>query len=143
MRYSLSKLSAVLAVGALVASSSCTDLTETPYTEITQANFNPTAADLAALMAPAYTPLRTVWMGWYGNLDGQEESADSFITPVRPNGWYDGGVYIRMHEHRWDPNQGEPNQLWSTCYSGINAANRVIYQIDSGIIPVSPCWISR
>ena len=136
MRYSLSKLSAVLAVGALVASSSCTDLTETPYTEVTQANFNPTAADLAALMAPAYTPLRTVWMGWYGNLDGQEESADEFITPVRPNGWYDGGVYIRMHEHRWDPNQGEPNQLWSTCYSGINAANRVIYQIDSGVIPV-------
>src|SRR5690242_19916203 len=122
MRYSLSKLSAVFAIGALVAGSSCTDLTETPYTEITQANFHPTTADLAALMAPAYSPLRTVWMGWYGNLDGQEETADEFITPVRPNGWYDGGVYIRMHEHRWDPNQGEPNQLWSTCYSGINAA---------------------
>lgn len=135
MRNLLSKLSAVFVVGALVGASSCTDLTETPYTEITQANFNPTAADLAALMAPAYTPLRNVWMGWYGNLDGQEETADEFITPVRPNGWYDGGVYIRLHEHRWDPNQGEPNQLWSVCYSGINAANRVIYQIQSGVIP--------
>jgi SusD family. len=137
MRNILSKLSTVIAAGAvLCVGTSCTDLTETPYTEITQANFHPTAADLAALMAPAYTPLRTVWMGWYGNLDFQEETADAMLTPVRPNGWYDGGVYIRLHEHRWDPNQGEPNSLWGRCYSGINAANRVIYQITSGVIPV-------
>ena len=47
---------AVVAAGAV----SCTDLTETPYTEVTQANFNPTATDLAALIAPAYTPLPPV-----------------------------------------------------------------------------------
>jgi hypothetical protein len=114
----------------------CTDLTETPYTEITEANFNPTASDLAALMAPAYTPLRSVWMGWYGNLDFQEETADAFITPVRPNGWYDGGTYIRLHEHRWDAGQGQPSSLWGRAFSGINAANRVIYQIESGVVPV-------
>ena len=67
----------------------------------------------AALMAPAYTPLRDVWMGWYGNLDFQEETADAFITPVRPNGWYDGGTYIRLHEHRWDAGQGQPSSSGS------------------------------
>ena len=129
-------LPALVAVGLALGSGACTDLTETPYTEITEANFNPTASDLAALMAPAYTPLRSVWMGWYGNLDFQEETADAFITPVRPNGWYDGGTYIRLHEHRWDAGQGQPSSLWGRAFSGINAANRVIYQIESEVIPV-------
>lgn len=129
-------LPVLVAVGVAMGSAACTDLTETPYTEITEANFNPTASDLAALMAPAYTPLRDVWMGWYGNLDFQEETADAFITPVRPNGWYDGGTYIRLHEHRWDAGQGQPSSLWGRSFNGINAANRVIYQIESGVIPV-------
>jgi starch-binding outer membrane protein, SusD/RagB family len=129
-------LPALLALGVTLGTVACTDLTETPYTEITEANFNPTASDLAALMAPAYTPMRDVWMGWYGNLDFQEETADAFITPVRPNGWYDGGTYIRLHEHRWDAGQGQPSSLWGRAFSGINAANRVIYQIESGVIPV-------
>ena len=138
MRSNFSKLS-VLGVVALVGAAgmnACTDLTETPYTEVTEANFKPTSADLAALMAPAYTPLRGIWMSWYGMVDFQEETADEFLTPVRPNGWYDGGVYIRLHEHKWDANQGQPNGLYSQTFSGINAANRVIYQLESGVVPV-------
>ena len=137
MRHTIVKLSSILAAATVaLGGMSCTNLTETPFNEVTQANFNPTAADLAALIAPAYTPLRNVFMGWYGMVDFQEETADELLTPVRPNGWYDGGVYIRLHEHRWDPAQGQPNGLYGTCFSGINAANRVIYQIESGVIPV-------
>jgi hypothetical protein len=135
MRPTLSRLSATLAVIAAFGSASCRDLSETPFTEVTQANFNPTAADLAALLAPAYTPMRTIYMSWYGMVDFQEETADELLTPVRPNGWYDGGVYQRLHEHRWDANQGQPNGLYGNLYSGINAANRVIFQIESGVIP--------
>jgi len=135
MPITISKLSATLAVIASFGLASCRDLTETPFTEVTQQNFNPTAADLASLMAPAYTPLRGIYMSWYGMVDFQEETADALLTPVRPNGWYDGGVYQRLHEHRWDENQGQPNGLYSQVFSGINAANRVIYQIESGVIP--------
>jgi starch-binding outer membrane protein, SusD/RagB family len=138
MKLTIQKCSTVLAVvGVMVGGMSCTDLTETPYTEVTEANFNPTAADIAALIGPAYTPLRNMWMSWYGMVDFQEETADELLTPVRPNGWYDGGVYIRLHEHRWDAGQGQPSGLWGNAFSGINAANRVIYQIESGVIPVS------
>src|SRR5690606_2892243 len=121
------RLAALAFLGAIVAAPACTDLTETPYAEITEANFNPTEKDLASLMAPAYTPLRQIWMSWYGMIDFQEETADALVTPVRPNGWYDGGTYIRLHEHRWDVNQGQPGSLWSRAFNGINAANRVIY----------------
>ncbi len=136
MTHTISKCVASLALVAALGTSSCTDLTEAPFTEVTAANFNPTASDLASLIAPAYTPLRAMWMSWYGMVDFQEETADALLTPVRPNGWYDGGVYIRLHEHRWDAGQGQPNGQWNTNFSGINAANRVIYQIESGVIPV-------
>jgi hypothetical protein len=127
---------AALVLGAMLGAASCTDLTEVPYTQVTEQNFKPTSGDIGSLIAPAYTPLRSLWMAWYGNIDTQEESSDELITPVRPNGWYDGGTYIRMHEHRWDPNQGQPEALWDNAFAGINAANRVIYQIESGSIPV-------
>ncbi len=127
---------AISLAGATLVIGSCTNLTETPYTEVTAANFRPTASDLAALIAPAYTPMRSMWMSWYGMVDFQEETADALLTPVRPNGWYDGGVYIRLHEHRWDALQGQPAGLWGNNFSGINAANRVLYQIESGVIPV-------
>jgi hypothetical protein len=137
MRFHYRKcLPVLLALGMGFVAASCTDLTEVPYTEVTDANFNPTAKDVASLFGPAYTPLRAMWMGWYGNIDTQEESADELITPVRPNGWYDGGTYIRMHEHRWDSHQGQPGALWGHAFDGINAVNRVLYQIDSAIVPV-------
>ncbi|HEY8484643.1 MAG TPA: hypothetical protein VIL13_08540 [Longimicrobiales bacterium] len=126
MRHSIRHLSA-LALFAALSSAACTDLTEVPYTEITEANFKPTAGDLAAMIAPAYTPMRNIWMGWYGMVDWQGETADMLLTPVRPNGWYDGGVYIRNHEHTWNPSTpGMPDNLWGNAYNGINNVNRVI-----------------
>lgn len=123
---------ASLVIGLLATA--CTDLTETPYDQVTAANFHPGPNDLANLIGPAYTPLRALWMGWYGNIDTQEESADALLTPNRPNGWDDGGTYIRMHQHKWDPNQGQPGTLWDNAFRGINAANLALYQIDSGVI---------
>ena len=139
MRFLNSRSAPVLlcAAALTVGGAACHDLTEVPYTQVTDANFHPTAKDLGSLIAPAYTPLRGLWMGWYGNIDTQEESSDELLTPVRPNGWYDGGTYIRMHQHRWDSHQGQPSSLWGNAFAGINSVNRVLYQIESGIVPVS------
>lgn len=126
-----------LAGFALLGALACTDLTETPYEEITEANFNPTAADVPNLIGPVYTPQRSIWMGWYGWIDWQEETGDALVTPVRPNGWDDGGIYFANHQHRWSPSSpGMPNSLWGNAFSGINAANRVLYWIDEGILPM-------
>lgn len=136
MRTFISKLTAALAAAAVaLGGAGCTDLSESPYTEITEANFNPTARDVASLIGTAYIPLRAAYMGWYGLVDYQGETSDELITPPRPNGWYDGGTYQRLHEHRWDPNQGQPNGLWGNAFAGINSVNRVLYQIETGVIP--------
>ncbi|NJD66771.1 MAG: RagB/SusD family nutrient uptake outer membrane protein [Chloroflexi bacterium] len=126
-----------LPVIALLGAVACTDLTENPYDTITEANFKPTANDVAAMLGQAYTPSRSLWMGWYGMVDWQGETSDELLTPVRPNGWDDGGIYYRNHQHRWDASSpGMPNSHWGNSYNGITAVNRLIYQIDSGLLPM-------
>ena len=127
----------IFILGTSIVFNACTKLDETVYDQVLDSNFKPTAGDIPAILAPVYTVLRPMEAAWYGNFDLQEESADQIVTPVRPNGWYDGGVYNRMHLHEWNETQGQPNQLWSLCYRGINTANRVIYQIESGIVPIT------
>lgn len=115
---------------------SCTDLSETPYSEITANNFNPTADDIVSLVAPVYTPLRFGVMGFHTWLSAQHEAADVIVTPVRPNGWFDGGRFNRMHRHTWTATDGTPNSVWGMSFDGINAANRVLLQIENGEIPI-------
>ncbi len=117
--------------------SSCTDLDEEVYDQLLADKFNPTENDIGAVIAPVYTILRPMMMGWQPYFDVQEESADIIVTPVRPNGWYDGGTYQRMHRHTWSSLEWQPTNLWNNCYNGINSANRVIYQIESGEIPIT------
>lgn len=123
--------------GSFFILSGCTKLDEKVYDRIPEDQFVPTEKDIPALIAPIYTTLRPMYASWHGNFDLQEESADIIVTPVRPNGWFDGGTYQRMHEHKWNAVQSQPNNLWNNSYRGINLANRVIYQIESGEIPVS------
>lgn len=125
----------VLLVSTSLLLASCTDLTTAPSDEVTEANFEPTERDVANLVAPVYTELR-YWFNWQGYMDLQEEPADTYVTPVRPNGWYDGGTYVRMHKHTWTPEAYQHTNLWNTAFGGINNANRVLNQIETGTLPV-------
>jgi hypothetical protein len=128
----------LVALGAIaLAAASCTDLTEVVYDEVTEENFNPTEADIGSLIAPAYTPLRGFWMSWVGGVDVFEETSDILLTPVRPNGWRDNGIYISLHQHTWTPTF--PYQIgskWTGLYDGVTAANRIIFQIESGVAAI-------
>lgn len=125
-----------LIIGMLVFTVSCTNLNQKDYSEVTAANFHPTGSSLTSLIAPAYTNLRGMWMSCcYSYLTMQENSGNEFVTPVRPNGW--GGPYLPYAKHHFTSHGNYVNALWSNCYRGINDANRVIYQITSGKVPVS------
>lgn len=126
----------VLAFSALtlLGFSSCFNLDESVYSEVTESTFSPTAQDVASLVASAYSPL-TYIMDWQGLFDAQEESGDAIITPTRPNGWDDGGTYRRMHQHEWNSEQWQCENAYDTPYSAINNANRILGQIESDELP--------
>jgi hypothetical protein len=114
---------------------SCFDLEEKVYSEVIEKNFIATEQDVASLLASTYSPL-TFIMNWQGYFDLQEEPADCIITPTRPNGWDDGGVYRRMHQHRWTTEEWQPENTYVTSYSGINSANRILDQVKEDRLPI-------
>ncbi|MCR5453818.1 MAG: RagB/SusD family nutrient uptake outer membrane protein [Bacteroidales bacterium] len=127
----------ILAAGLLLAASTsipaCTELEDTNYHAIVGDGFQPTDADLAALLASAYIPWRQTFLQWNGVARSQMLTADEDVIPARPNGWVDGGIYKRLHQHEWTSDEDIVVQGWNRTYVGINACNRVLYQIENGI----------
>jgi hypothetical protein len=104
------------------------------YNAIVAEGFQPGEDDLGALLSSAYIPWRQTFLDWNGVAWAQMLSSDEDVVPARPNGWVDGGIYKRWHQHKWTADDDEVNQTWNRTYVGINACNRVLYQIESGQI---------
>lgn len=121
-------------LGSLLTLGGCLNLDETPYSEITEESYVPTEADAVSLLATAYSPLRYI-MDWQGLFDLEEEPGDVIVTPVRPNGWDDGGTYRRMHLHTWDDREWQPQNTYEHCFTGINNVNKVLKKADEGFFP--------
>ncbi|MBX6361987.1 MAG: RagB/SusD family nutrient uptake outer membrane protein [Acidobacterium ailaaui] len=114
----------------------CTKLENKSYNSLIASEFHPSSQDLAAIVGAAYTDWRTILLQWNGLWRAQELSADELVIPARPNGWVDGGVYRRIHEHTWTPDDDIVVNTWNRTYAGINDCNRIIYQLKYNIIPV-------
>ena len=117
--------------------SACTKLKDTSYNQIISSEFTPTNSELPALAGAAYVDWRGLLLQWNTVYRAQEVSADEMLTPARPNGWVDGGVYRRLHEHKWTTDDDVVINVWTRAYQGITNCNRIIYQVQSGAIPVA------
>jgi starch-binding outer membrane protein, SusD/RagB family len=117
-------------------SAACTKLKSTSFDQIVSSDFVPTASDLPALAGAAYVDWRGLLLQWNTVYRAQEVSGDEMLTPARPNGWVDGGVYRRIHEHKWTSEDDIVINIWTRAYKGITNCNRIIYQVQSGAIPV-------
>ncbi len=136
MKKKIAIYGATLAFAFATSISSCTNLDEEVYSEVLASSFQPTERDLPYIVAPVYAPFRALMFGWQGYFDLQEEPADVIVTPVRPNGWDDGGTYRRMHQHVWTSEQWQPTNTWNQAYSAITRTNMVIMQIEDGTLPL-------
>lgn len=114
------------------AGTACTQLEDQSYHDIIAKQFQPSDADMAALLGSAYVPWRQTFLLWNGVARAQMLPSDQDVIPARPNGWVDGGIYKRVHQHEWTPEEDICVQSWERTYVGINACNRVLYQIESG-----------
>lgn len=139
MKKIFSKLLVCIVGLILINISACTKLKDTSYTNIVSSSYSPTTDDLGSLLSPAYASWRAVVMsnatGWFIT---QEICGDALAVPAKPYGFVDGGLHRRMHEHKWTSEQAHVQDLWSKTYEGVTNCNRVIFQIESGAIPVDP-----
>jgi hypothetical protein len=88
-----------------------------------------------AAMGIAYANMRGLFshQTWYAL---QETSSDEIVMPANPSGWDDAGMYKRIHLHNWNSENPQMNNMWQTLYSGVINCNRVIEQLDKGVIPI-------
>lgn len=105
--------------------SSCTDLNETIYSEIASEKYTFSEKDAASMFSPVYSSLRSLYWGWNGLCDIQEESSDLYCTPYRIGiGW--GDLYVSMHKHEFHSQIGHMWTIWNSAYTGINACNKLL-----------------
>lgn len=116
----------VFLLGGLTINS-CTDLEETTYNKIISDNFYQTKDDV-------YRSFLRSFEHGYWTIQGtqfmlQENSADQIMTPNRQGDWYDGGQFIRLHNHTWTTTDGFCNDAWKNLFIGISLANNSLEDI--------------
>ncbi|MET1054002.1 MAG: RagB/SusD family nutrient uptake outer membrane protein [Pedobacter sp.] len=136
-KYILSNI--LLSSAFLILLASCTKLKDDNYSTIITDQFKPTSSDVDALVGAGYTYWRPLMLGRSNNsiFRTSEISSDEAVLPARPNGWVDGGGYRRVHEHKWTSDEDNSYQIWNNSFAGITTCNRIIYQIESGNIPIA------
>lgn len=117
-------ISALLA-GVLLVTSSCTNLDENLYSELSDSNLEGTDQEILSMVGSLYVQLRFLYWAWEGYFDLMEESSDCIMTPYRTYGGW-GAQYINLHQN--NPYTGIPHlwQEWSYGYNAITKANTLL-----------------
>jgi len=112
-------------VGLMLYSTSCTNLDETLYSSLSDANITYTPQEIESMSGPVYTNLRYTYWAWEGLFDQCEESGDLIMTPLRIGvGW--GAQYILMHKHTYNSSIGHFWQTWYYPFKGIGYCNKLL-----------------
>ena len=100
---------------------SCTDLSETIYSEIASEQYEFSESDNQGQFATVYSSLRDFYWAWYGYAD-LDICTDLWCIPLRLGvGW--GDLYISFHKHEFHAGLGHLSGLWTNGYAGITACN--------------------
>ncbi|MCD8293200.1 MAG: RagB/SusD family nutrient uptake outer membrane protein [Prevotellaceae bacterium] len=112
--------------GAVLLSTSCTDLTEKLYDQLNETNIDLTDdATINSLMGQAIAQYRYMQLSWFGNWEMQEQCTDLYMVPYRIGvGW--GDLYVNLHRHDWDYNLGHAENVWGYAYACIGYCNQVL-----------------
>jgi hypothetical protein len=111
----------------------CTDLTEEVYDKVPLADYGKTATEVASLLGPVYTDMRSVQGQWGQGVWGiSENSGDMCIIPTSKGGdWWDGGQNKAMRQGTWTPYTARIVDNYNTFMGNITRANRTLYMVQN------------
>ncbi|MFY0685948.1 MAG: RagB/SusD family nutrient uptake outer membrane protein [Cyclobacteriaceae bacterium] len=135
------KLYAIV-LGFLFFAPACTDLQEELYSDVTDDNFFQTDEEFIAALGQAYSSLFS--MGNHFNTWSINElTTDELVVPTKGGDWYDGGVLLQLHEHKFTPDNAMFNSAWGQIYGGVNTCNRLIAQFGVLGTPAAEAFIGE
>ncbi len=77
-------------------------------------------------MAPAFNNLLNGIATNGGFFAIQEGGTDEAVITQKGGDWYDGGLYIRIHQHQFTPQTWAINDTWNQQYNGIYQCNALL-----------------
>ena len=131
----------------------CADLEEEVFDEVVVEDIdallaNPSPEFLDNLVASVYAELA----GIYSSQDLirlQETSTDISMTPTRfwedpsRSDWFDGGGFVRLHTHTWDPAETNIAVVWNRFQGGIAAGLEVLTPFSTPASLDNPLIVPR
>ncbi|MCM1036151.1 MAG: RagB/SusD family nutrient uptake outer membrane protein [Bacteroides sp.] len=131
----VSKYIAMVGIAAVTAAgfSSCTDLDETVYDQITGENFYNKKDDV---IHAVFRPFEHIYWSHWQIMEHEELPGDQIVTCYRHDWWQDGNKWVLYHRHQMDdinqnsPDRGEWTSEWSYIYQGISQANFAISELN-------------
>ena len=115
---------ALLALGM----SACTKLDEKPYSEVIGEQFYNSKEEVMSAVLRPFTHANA-WAaptGQTGYWRLQELSADQLAWPQKGKHGYDGGNWIRLHDHSWIANDDNAWSPWRLMFWGMGFCNNTI-----------------
>lgn len=109
-----------IALSTLIGSS-CTNLDETVYSEITTGSYYNSSEEVISAYLAVYAPLQDTYEENYFNI--VEFATDEASRPTKVAHGYDGGQWIRYHRHEWLVTESRIREVWDRCFKGIGFVN--------------------
>jgi len=135
-----------LLVGLLIVPQACTDLNETPLSQITPGNFFHNEAEVLAALAGVYAQLRSTAPEG-GIYDANEVSTDEIVVPIRGQDWNDNGQWIDLHNVTWTPTSIAAsnffNGAWNSAYTGVARANLFVTSLEVATVPNKATYLAE
>lgn len=133
MRTIFKKSVYLLAVLIALCWTSCTDLSEHVYHDITADNFYHDSREVLEAVLRPYTHLQACMAptGQNAYFYLNELSADQLAWPQKGRNGYDGGDHIRQHYHTWTTQESRINDAWNLFWAGIGFCNTAIGQLEN------------
>ncbi len=132
----------LIGLGMSYFASSCVDLEEEVFSAVTADNFFKTDEEFISALGQAYSSL-----GGIGNSGGlwtlNEVTSDELTVSTKGGDWFDGGQWLQLHQHDFQPDNPFFQNGWSFLFGGINTCNRLIFSFESLDNPNSPAFIAE
>lgn len=122
----------IVAASGIFAMTSCTDLTETIYSDNTTGNFYNNEAEVISAVLRPYTHSCAVFANqsrqnyWQMN----EFSADQLAWPVKGPHGYDDAKWIQYHYHTWTNMHKSIEDSWNLFFMGLGFCNDAISNLE-------------
>ena len=133
MKKYYNRITSVLVFSILFATSGCTDLDETIYSELNADNFYKNELEVlqGALRPMTHMQAWIAPTGASGYYYHSELSSDQLAWPQKGRHGYDGGDHFRQHYHTWTSNESRMRSAWTLMWTGVGYVNKAIEDISA------------